>query len=1286
MVALKMIPAGRFAGEMERRRFGNEAEAVARLDHPHIVPVYEVGEHEGHNYFSMKRIEGTSLAANLSGYRDRPRETARLVATVARAVHHAHERGVLHRDLKPSNILLDPHGEPHLTDFGLAKRLEADAALLTGSGDILGTPAYMAPEQAGGQRGEVTTATDVHGLGALLYALLTGHAPFRGESVADTLVQVRGGSPEPVNKSNARVPRDLETVCMRCLEREPARRYASADAVADELERWIKGEPIAARPVGKLERGFMWCRRNPAVAGLTTSVATALILGTSISTVLAFRANDQAAAERRQRVEAENAENEAKKARDQTQGTYARTLIQPLDAAGDANDSLGRLEVQTLWRLAEDPGGNVALRFLKEATRIPKTARQLCARSEPALIAAVGLDPLKRKQALAVFLKRLDETDLHPAQRGDIALTALELIDRAGPDMGACEKAAVEAMKACSHEPWLRVCANHLVKSAERLEPATAGRLIVEMLALQRSSSERAALAVALCEVAGRLEPDAASRIILKVLAMKLGFYESERLAEALAKVTVRQHPTVARQSCREALQLLTEALTRTRSYVQWTDGVGLLWDADDRSRLGSGFAALATRLPRGEAIRFLTESLNGAADAEVRQRVATALAALIARTPADLAVEIPADAIFSLATALIREREWQWDALFALDSGLKRLANDWRPAKPSDARRVVEFLATALKAEKNPGRRVRLAFVLAPMAERLGPEESARVCLAATDSLLSDDFPEEDAEEWCRGLVAMTIRLPAKTAAETIRRIASAPRRNASSFLGDFDAVDGARIARVFVAALGQETDQRARTCLGEGLCKIAEKMDPDEAARICAPVFEVMCEAAAPWGTFAFPTNGFAIIASRQAPAVAGRSATILAETLKSGARGSEAAGIAGALAIVASRMEPTEAHRICGAAARAIAVTVERNRDCIDEATSLAALAGRMEPVEARGICGDVARALVALLREGDLKPDSGFSHAAALGALATRMEPVGAQACCGEAVRILVNRWIWDESRFRRTNARPYFLLALMAQMAPSEAGRMLAEFQWETLSGACAPVFVTGLSSATARTDPATAERVCESAIRNLVCTRSVRSREFDPRRNEDLNRQETSGRGEFVAGDLEDRRGFDSAVAELLPRLDLQRANAEAAGLAALMCCDVDAAYGDSEVLARILTVTSPAQRAVRYVRMAMEAVVNGIGALPAAVSFAAEPSPSRLTNQQLVDLLKMPTCLGKARRVVLDQLGKIHGRRFADHWEFVRYAQENHLSLDLTTSPRRPNLAALGAGELPSR
>ena len=297
------------------------------------------------------------------------------------------------------------------------------------------------------------------------------------------------------------------------------------------------------------------------MAGLTASVVAALVLGTTISAVFAARASSQARAEREQRLQAEDAENEARKARNQTEGTYARTLIQPFDAAGDAEDSLGRLEVQALGRLAGDPGGSVGLRFLDEATRDPRTARQLCARSEPALIAAVGLDTRKREQALALFVKRLGETGLLPAQRGDIALTALELIDRTGPDMSACEKALADAFKARLPDYWLFVWNNHLAQSSARLEPAVAGRLILDALALKRSSSERAALAVALGSVAERLDPEAAGRMILQSLTMNLGFHESERLAAALAKVTVWQHPLTARQSCREALHLLTEAL-----------------------------------------------------------------------------------------------------------------------------------------------------------------------------------------------------------------------------------------------------------------------------------------------------------------------------------------------------------------------------------------------------------------------------------------------------------------------------------------------------------------------------------------------------------------------------------------------------------------------------------------------------------------------------------------------------------------------------------------------------
>jgi tetratricopeptide (TPR) repeat protein/predicted Ser/Thr protein kinase len=298
-VALKMIKAGVLADDAELRRFQNEAEAVAILDHPGIVPVHEVGEHDGQRYFSMKLIPGASLAAQLDRYGDDPRAATRLVAEAADAVHHAHMRGILHRDLKPANILIDEQGHPHVTDFGLAKRVEGDSNL-TQSGAILGTPAYMAPEQTTGHRGAVTTATDVYGLGAVLYALLAGKAPFGGDSVIETLDAVRSRAPEPPTRLNPRLSRDLELICLKCLEKEPARRYRSAEALAEDLRRWLDGRPITARPVSPATRAWMWCRRHPVPAGLAAALVLAVLAGSIASTALWLRAernyrNEQAA-------------------------------------------------------------------------------------------------------------------------------------------------------------------------------------------------------------------------------------------------------------------------------------------------------------------------------------------------------------------------------------------------------------------------------------------------------------------------------------------------------------------------------------------------------------------------------------------------------------------------------------------------------------------------------------------------------------------------------------------------------------------------------------------------------------------------------------------------------------------------------------------------------------------------------------------------------------------------------------------------------------------------------
>src|SRR6266571_5284820 len=307
IVAVKMLLFGPLSSPEFVKRFRAEASAAASLQHPNIVAIHEVGVHQGQQFFAMDYVEGQSLAKLLANGPLPARNAASYLKTIAEAIHYAHERGILHRDLKPSNVLIDANDQPRVTDFGLARRLEGDSEL-TVTGQVLGSPNYMPPEQAAGKRGKISRRSDVYSLGAMLYHLLTGRPPFVGEALTDTLDQVVNSEPVSPRLLNPSVPRDLETICLKCLEKEPDERYATAQALADELGRFVNNEPIRARPVSLLEKGLRWCRRKPALASFIAATSLLLLAILIGSPIAIYRINQARKAEQTQLHRAEAGE------------------------------------------------------------------------------------------------------------------------------------------------------------------------------------------------------------------------------------------------------------------------------------------------------------------------------------------------------------------------------------------------------------------------------------------------------------------------------------------------------------------------------------------------------------------------------------------------------------------------------------------------------------------------------------------------------------------------------------------------------------------------------------------------------------------------------------------------------------------------------------------------------------------------------------------------------------------------------------------------------------------
>jgi tRNA A-37 threonylcarbamoyl transferase component Bud32 len=470
VIALKMALAGAYARPHERERFQRESEAVAALRHPNVVQIHDVGDSEGRPYFTMEYVEGGSLAQKLAGTPQPAREAATLVATLAGAVHAAHASGIVHRDLKPANVLLTADGTPKVTDFGLARRLGGEAGL-TRTGTAVGTPSYMAPEQACGPAEAVGPATDVYALGAILYELLTGRPPFRAETAAETVLQVIHQDPVPPSRLNGKVPRDLETICLKCLRKEPQGRYASAMALAEDLRRYLLGQAIAAQPVSRLARVGKWVRRNPAIASLSAAAVFTLLAGTVVSVLFALEARRQEglATERADQLERQASaleektrealakKTEAEQARAEAERNLVSGILSPIGRnplvfADLLNPTLPEAldpteaDVMGQLRAASMP---IRLQLLETALRQPESARRVGRRADWVMQAIVGCDRDRRAEVRQLLVRRIAEPE--PSQ--EVLLACAQLGVALNLDERVWAERAAAALSAALRDP-----------------------------------------------------------------------------------------------------------------------------------------------------------------------------------------------------------------------------------------------------------------------------------------------------------------------------------------------------------------------------------------------------------------------------------------------------------------------------------------------------------------------------------------------------------------------------------------------------------------------------------------------------------------------------------------------------------------------------------------------------------------------------------------------------------------------------------------------------------------